>query len=56
MIFERRLYKLSCPFLNMSTEKFECANGTKYLGFAFSSDKKDDNDMLRQDHSIHKVQ
>ena len=32
----------------MSTEKLEYTNSTKYLGFTFSSDKKDDNDMLKQ--------
>ena len=32
----------------MSTEKLEHTNSTKYLGFTFSSDKKDDIDMLRQ--------
>ena len=33
----------------MSTEKPGYTNSTKYLGFTFSSDKKDGNyDMLRQ--------
>ena len=48
MVFKPRLYKLSFPSLYMSTEKLEYTNSTKYLGFTFSSDKKDDNDMLRQ--------
>ena len=48
MVFKPRLYKLSSPSLYMSTEKLEYTNSTKYLGFTFSSDKKDDNDMLRQ--------
>ena len=48
MVSKPRLYKLSCLFLYMSTEKLEYPNSTKYLGFTFSSDKKDDNDMLRQ--------
>ena len=48
MVFKPRLYKISSPSLYMSTEKLEYTNSTKYLGFTFSSDKKDDNDMLRQ--------
>ena len=48
MVFKPRLYKLSSPSLYMSTEKLEYTNSTKYLGFTFSSDKKDDKDMLRQ--------
>ena len=47
MLFKPRLYKLSCLSLYMSIEKLEYTNITKYLGFAFGSDKKDDNDMLR---------
>ena len=48
MVFKPRLHKLSSPSLYMSTEKLEYTNSTKYLRFTFSSDKKDDNDMLRQ--------
>ena len=43
-----KINKLSCPSLYTGTEKLEYTNSTKYLGFTFSSDKKDDNDMLRQ--------
>ena len=43
-----RLYKLSCPTFYMNNEKFDYTDSIKYLGFTFSSDKKDDNDMLRQ--------
>ena len=32
----------------MSTEKLKYTINTKYLGFTFSSNKKDDNDMLKQ--------
>ena len=32
----------------MNTEKLDYTDGIKYLGFTFSSGKKDDNDMLRQ--------
>ena len=48
MVFNLRLYKLSCPSSYMSTEKLEYTNSIKYLRFTISSDKKDDNDMLRQ--------
>ena len=48
MVFKPRLYKLSRPSLYMSTERLECTNCTEYFGFTFSSEKKDDNDMLRQ--------
>ena len=32
----------------MNNEKLDYTDSIKYLGFIFSSDKKDDNDMLRQ--------
>ena len=32
----------------MNNEKLDYTDSIKYLGFTFSSDKKDDNDMLRQ--------
>ena len=48
MVFKPRLYKLSSPSLYMSTEKLEYTNSTKYLEFTVSSDKTNDNDMLRQ--------
>ena len=48
MVFKPRLYKLSCPTFYMNNEKLDYTDSIKYLGFTFSSDKKDDNDMLRQ--------
>ena len=48
MVFKPRLYKLSCPTFHMNNEKLDYIDSIKYLGFTFSSDKKDDNDMLRQ--------
>ena len=48
MVFKPRLYKLSCPTFYMNTERLDYTDIIKYLGFTFSSDKKDDNDMLRQ--------
>ena len=37
-----------CPTFYMNTEMLDYTDNIKYLGFTFSSDKKDDNDMLRQ--------
>ena len=37
-----------CPTFYMNTEKLDYTDSTNYLSFTFSSDKKDDNDMLRQ--------
>ena len=48
MVFKPRLYKLSCPTFYMNNEKLDYTDSIKYLGFTFSSDKKDVNDMLRQ--------
>ena len=48
MVFKPRLYNLLCPTFYMNTEILDYAANIKYLGFTFSSDKKDDNDMLRQ--------
>ena len=45
MVFKSRLYKLSCPMFYMNNEKLD---SIKYLGFTFSSDKKDDNDLSQQ--------
>ena len=46
MVFKPRLYNLLCPTFYMNTEILDYAANIKYLGFTFSSDKKDDNDML----------
>ena len=48
MVFKPRLYNLLWPTFYMNTEILDYAANIKYLGFTFSSDKKDDNDMLRQ--------
>ena len=48
MVFKPRLYNLVCPTFYMNTEILDYAANIKYLGFTFSSDKKDDSDMLRQ--------
>ena len=48
MVFKSRLYKLSCPTFYMNNEKLDYTDSIKYIVFTFSSDKKDDNDMLRQ--------
>ena len=48
IVFKPRLYNLLCPTFYMNSEILVYAANIKYLGFTFSSDKKDDNDMLRQ--------
>ena len=48
MVFKLRLYNLLCPTFYMNTEILDYTDNIKYLGFTFSSDKKDDHDMLRQ--------
>ena len=48
MVFKSRLYNLLCPTFYMNTERLDYTDSITYLGFTFSSDKKDDNDMLRQ--------
>ena len=37
-----------CPTFYKNTEMLDYTDNIKYLGFTFSSDKKDNNDMLRQ--------
>ena len=37
-----------CPTFYMNSEMLDYTDNIKYLGFTFSSDIKDDNDMLRQ--------
>ena len=48
MVFNPKLYKLSCPRLYMDTQLLKYTDDIKYLGFTFSSDQKDDKDLLRQ--------
>ena len=48
MVFQPRLYKLSCPTFYINIKRLDYTDSIKYLGFTFSSDKKDDNDMVRQ--------
>ena len=43
-----RFYKLLCLTFYMDTERLDCTDSIKYIGFTFISDKKDANDMLRQ--------
>ena len=48
MVFKPKSYKLSCPLLYMDSQVLKYADNVKYLGFTFSSDQKDDNDIFRQ--------
>ena len=48
MVFKSNSYKLSCPRLCMDNQLLKYTDDIKYLGFIFSSDQKDDNNLLRQ--------
>ena len=48
IVFKPRLCDVLCLTFQMNTEMLDYNDSVKYLGFTFSSDKKDDNDMLRQ--------
>ena len=48
MVFKSKSYKLSCPRLCMDNQLLKYTDDIKYLGFIFSSDQKDDNNLLRQ--------
>ena len=48
IVFKPKPYKLSCPRLYMDNHLLKNTNDIKYLGFTFSSDQKDDKDLLRQ--------
>ena len=47
MVFKPKSYKLSCPRLYMDNQLLKYTDDIKYLGFTFSSDQKDDKDLLR---------
>ena len=44
--FKPKSYKLSCPLLYMDSQVLKYVDKVKYLRFTFSSDQKDDNDIL----------
>ena len=46
MIFKPKSYKLSCPRLYTDTQLLKYTDDIKYLGFTFSSNQKDDKDLL----------
>ena len=46
--FTLRLYKLCLPHVHINNVPLVYVDAIKYLGFAFSRNHKDDNDMLRQ--------
>ena len=47
MVFKPKSYKLSCLRLYMDNQLLKYTDDNKYLGFTFSSDQKDDKDLLR---------
>ena len=54
MVFKPKSYKLSCPRLFMDNQLLKYIDDIKYLGFTFSSDQKDDKDLLRQLRLLYK--
>ena len=46
MIFKPKSYKLSCPRLCMDNQLLKYTDDIKYLSFTFSSDQKNDKDLL----------
>ena len=48
IVFKHRFYNLLCLTFYVNTEMLDYTDSIKYLGFTFSYDKKDDDDMLRQ--------
>ena len=48
MVFKLKSYTLSCPRLYMDNQLLKYTDDIKYLDLTFSSDQKDDKDLLRQ--------
>ena len=48
MVFKPKRYKLFCPSMKLHGNSLEYVSVFKYLGYHFSEDFKDDNDILRQ--------
>ena len=53
MVFKPRRFKLYFPTVAIGDECLKYVDTFKYLGFAFSENKKDDVDMLRQLRSLY---
>ena len=48
VVFKSKSNKLYCPTVSLDCDILEYAAYTKYLGFTFSMNVQDDDDMLRQ--------
>ena len=48
IVFKPKSYKLSCLRLFMDKQLLKYTDDIKNVGFTFSSDQKDDKDLLRQ--------
>ena len=46
--FTPKLFKLSLPKININSAHIPYTDSIKYLGFTFTSNHKDDNDIIRQ--------
>ena len=56
MVFKPKSYKLSCTRLYMDNQLLKYTDDIKYLVFTFSSEHKDDKDLLRQLRLLYKNQ
>ena len=45
--------KLSCPNVRLDSNILEYISQTKYLGFMLNTNAEDDEDMLRQMHTLY---
>ena len=53
IVYKPKNYQLFCPSVNIGSEPLRFVNETKYLGFTFCSQNKDDKDIPRQMRSVY---
>ena len=53
VVFKSKSNKLYCPTVSLDCDILEYTAYTKYLGFTFSMDVQDDDDMLRQMRTLY---
>ena len=51
--FTPKMYKLTLPSLHINFLSISYTDSFKYLGYMFSSNNSDDNEMLRQMRLLH---
>ena len=53
VVFKSKSNKLYCPTVSLDCDILEYTAHTKYLGFTFSMNAQDDDDMLRQMRTLY---